>query len=501
MSDSTANSSTAVHLAIDLGASGGRVLSGKIVDGTLKMEAIARFGNNPLMIQNELCWDVLGLWRDICEGLERGGRGLNVQSVGVATWGVDYVLLDADDRMIGPAIHYRDQRTRNTMPAAFEKISREEIFAETGLQFMEINTAYQLFADARANAARLKMAENFLMIPDFFHWLLTGEKSCELTNASTTQLYNPTTRNWSDKVINALGIPRKIFGTIVQPGTRLANVQPSVARLTGLADVPVIVPATHDTGSAVIAVPAEDFAPSKPDWCYISSGTWSLIGCELPTPCINDKCSSYNFTNEGGVAGSTRLLKNIGGLWIFQQIRASIERRGREISWDQMVQKARDAKPLSFLLDPDDPAFVAPLDMIEAIEASADRTGQQVPSDEGVLFRAALEGLALRYRRSVEILEDLTGSEIRTIHVVGGGSQNPLLCQMTADACKRTVVAGPAEATGIGNLLMQMIGLGVLSSIEEARQLVRRSFQPQVYQPQNSAGYDQAAARFASLVG
>lgn len=493
-------SQSAVHLAIDLGASGGRVLSGKIEKGILKMEAIARFGNNPLTIQNEMCWDVLGLWRDICEGLERGGRGLDVKSVGVATWGVDYVLLDADNRIIGPAIHYRDQRTRDILPEAFKQISRDEIFAETGLQFMEINTAYQLFADARSQAARLKIAESFLMIPDFFHWLLTGEKSCELTNASTTQLYNPVTRNWSDKVIESLGIPRKIFGPIIQPGTRLGTVQPSVARLTGLNDVPVIVPATHDTGSAVIAVPAEDFAPSNPDWCYISSGTWSLIGCELPEPLINKKCSSYNFTNEGGVAGSTRLLKNIGGLWIFQQIRAALERRGKSISWDEMVQQARAAEPLGFLLDPDDPEFVAPLDMIEAIEKSASRTGQATPSSEGVLFRASLEGLALRYRRSVEILEDLTDSSIKTIHVVGGGSQNPLLCQMTADACNRRVVAGPAEATGIGNLLMQMIGLGVLGSVEEARGLVRKSFKPQVYDPQNPAPYDKAADRFAQLV-
>lgn len=493
-------SQAAVHLAIDLGASGGRVLSGRIENDVLKMDAITRFGNNPLMIQNEMCWDVLGLWRDICEGLQQGGTGLEVSSVGVATWGVDYVLLDADDRIVGPAIHYRDNRTRGIFPDAFAKIPREEIFAETGLQFMEINSAYQLFADARANAARLKMAESFLMIPDFFHWLLTGEKSCELTNASTTQLYNPSTRDWSDTVINALGIPRKIFGPIVEPGTRLANVQESVARLIGLHNVPVVVPATHDTGSAVLAVPADDFAPSKPDWCYISSGTWSLIGCELPQPKINDKCSTYNFTNEGGVGGSTRLLKNIGGLWIFQQIRASLQRRGREISWEEMVQQADMAKPLGFLLDPDDPAFIAPTDMIEAIEASASRTGQAVPRNEGVLFRAALEGLALRYRRSVEILEDLTDNSIKTIYVVGGGSQNPLLCQMTADACKRRVVAGPAEATGIGNLLMQMIGLGVLGSVEEARHLVRRSFQPTIYEPENYSPYDEAAGRFAELV-
>jgi rhamnulokinase len=491
-----------VHLAIDLGASGGRVLSGEIVDDRLRMTPVARFANDPVMVQGEMCWDVFGLWREITAGLHRAAadKSTSVQSVGVATWGVDYALLDADDRIIGTAVHYRDARCRGIIPAALQRLGREQIFAETGLQFMEINTAYQLFADVQSRAVRLQMAETFLMIPDLIHWLLSGEKSCELTNASTTQLFNPMTRDWSTRVIEGLGIPRKIFGPIVQPGTRLGVVQPSVAEATGLSDVPVIVPATHDTGSAVLAVPAEDFAPAKPDWCYISSGTWSLIGCELPEPVINDKCSAYNFTNEGGVAGSTRLLKNIGGLWIFQQIRASLQRRGREIDWEQMVKQAAAAPPLQFLLDPDDPALVAPIDMIDAIRETAQRTGQQPPDDEAVLFRAALEGLALRYRRSIEILEDLTESSIRTIHVVGGGSQNPLLCQMTADACDRVVVAGPAEATGIGNLLMQMIGLGLLASIDEARALVRRSFQPVVYHPRETAGYGPAAARFAELV-
>ncbi|XZE52722.1 rhamnulokinase [Planctomycetaceae bacterium SH139] len=491
---------SAVHLAIDLGASGGRVLAGKVTDDKLQLEAIARFPNNAVLVQEEMCWNLLGLWSDICHGLSAAGAFGEVRSVGVATWGVDYVLLDRDERMVGPGVHYRDGRTRGMLDKAFERISRERIFAETGLQFMEINTAYQLFADVMRQSARLQAAESFLMIPDFFHWLLSGEKSSELTNASTTQLYNPTTQTWSSEVLDGLGIPRKIFGDIVQPGTQLGQVQASVAKLTGLPGVPVIVPATHDTGSAVLAVPATNFAPSSPDWCYISSGTWSLIGCELPRPLINEKCAAYNFTNEGGVFGSTRLLKNIGGLWIFQQIRAALQRRGEEIDWETMVQQAEQASPLSFLLDPDDPAFVAPADMIEAITESAHRTEQTLPASNGVLFRAALEGLALRYRRSLEILEDLTGGSIETIYVVGGGSQNPLLCQMTADACRRRVIAGPAEATGIGNVLMQMIGLGALSSVDEARQLVRNSFNPLTYEPQNPAPYDQAAVKFNGLI-
>lgn len=490
---------TPLHLAIDLGASGGRVISGGIVDDRLQMQAVARFANEPVMVQDQMCWNLLGLWNEIQAGLSRAADGGDVRSVGVATWGVDYVLIDRDNSPIGPAIHYRDARTRGILDAAFERVSRERIFAETGLQFMEINTAYQLFADVRANAARLEAAESLLMIPDFFHWLLTGKKSSELTNASTTQLLDPRSRTWSDAVIDGLGIPRRLFGAVSQPGTNLGLVQPSVARRTGLENVPVVLPATHDTGSAVLAVPAENFAPQRPDWCYISSGTWSLIGCELPDPKITEQCAALNFTNEGGVGGSTRLLKNIGGLWLFQQIRASLERRGQPFSWEEMVARASSAPPLQLLIDPDDPAFVAPEDMVDAINEVARRSGQTPPSDPGALFRASLEGLALRYRRSIEALESLTDSRIETIHVVGGGSQNPLLCQMTADACGRRVVAGPAEATAIGNLLMQMIGLGTLQSIDEARGLVRRSFDPVIYQPQSTAPYDTAAERFNRL--
>jgi rhamnulokinase len=493
--------SSGVHLAIDLGASGGRVLAGQVQNGRLQMEAVARFANDPVFVQDEMVWDLLGLWREICAGLRKAAAVGEIKSVGVATWGVDYVLLDRDQRMVGNAIHYRDARTRGMVERLAEAMPREQIFARTGLQFMEINTACQLFADARTNAARLESAHSLLMIPDFFHWLLTGRRCCELTDVSTTQLYDPRTRDWAWDVIKAFGLPTRLFGEIIAPGTHVGVVQKEVAQRTGLHDVPVIAPATHDTGSAVLAVPAEDFAPAKPDWCYISSGTWSLIGCEVPEPIIDEKCSGYNFTNEGGVFGSTRLLKNIGGLWIFQQIRASLVRQGRELSWEEMVRQAEKAPPLEFLLDPDDPAFVAPRDMIEAIGHMADRTGQRLPGSEGGLFRAALEGLALRYRRSLEILEDLTDSRIETIHVVGGGSQNPLLCQMTADACRRRVVAGPAEATGVGNLLMQMLGLGSLESVQQARELVRRSYNPVEYLPKSPEPYDQAATPFNHLLG
>jgi rhamnulokinase len=492
--------STPVHLAVDLGASSGRVIAGWLADGKLTLHEVHRFANDPVRVQDSLQWDVLGLWRNIKDGLRAAaGQYPQVASVGVDSWGVDYVLVDDQDLIAGPVRHYRDGRTRGVMDRTFEIVPRQEIFAATGLQFMEISTLYQLVAAALAKESSLGIADGFLMMGDFFHWLLTGNRSIEVTNASTTQLLDPRTKTWCDDLISRLGLPRKIFSDCVEPGMNLGNVQASVASDIGLADVPVIVPATHDTASAVIAVPAKDFAPAKPDWCYISSGTWSLMGCELPQPRIDAQCAKLNFTNEGGVLGSTRLLKNIGGLWIFQQIRKSLERRAEADSWEAMVQAADQATPFGLLIDPDAEDFVAPDDMVAAISAYAARTGQTAPHSNGDLYRAALEGLALRYRVCLGMLESLVEHRIETIHIVGGGSQNGLLCQMTADACDRVVVAGPVEATAIGNLAMQMLGTGKLQSIDEARALVRSSFAAIEYTPQQPQVWHAPAERFAAL--
>ncbi len=489
-----------VHLAVDLGASGGRVIAGSICEGKLSLTPVHRFDNEPVRIQDSLQWDALGLWRNIRLGLkDAAAKFRQVESVGVATWGVDYVLVDEQDQIAGPVRHYRDKRTRGVVELAFETVPRSEIFAATGLQFMEISTLYQLVAAVNSKDPSLRIADGFLMMGDFFHWLLTGRRSVELTNASTTQLLDPRTKQWRGDLISRFGLPSGIFGDLVEPGTTLGSVQPSVAASLGLQDVPVVIPATHDTASAVLAVPAADFAPAKPSWCYISSGTWSLMGVELREPRINDRCSELNFTNEGGVRGSTRLLKNIGGLWVFQQIKKSMDQRGRAVSWDQMVAAAIDAPPFTLLLNPDDPAFVAPDDMVDAIGAYAKRTGQPEPSEDGVLYRSALEGLALRYRACLGMLESLVEHSIDTIHIVGGGSLNQLLCQMTADACDRVVIAGPVEATATGNLLMQMLGTGRLKSIDEARALVRDSFDAKRYEPQRPAAWTDVAGRFAAL--
>ena len=487
-----------VHLAVDLGASSGRVIAGAIRDGKLTLEPVHRFDNEPVRIQDSLQWDVVGLWREIQEGLRLAAiHHSQIASVGVDTWGVDFVLLNDQDRFAGPVYCYRDSRNEGMIERACQIVPRSEIFDATGLQFMDFNSLYQLLASRLSADPALEIADGLLMMGDFFHWLLTGRRSIEVTMASTSQLLDPRTKRWSTTLLGRFDLPERLFIPPTEPGTVLGTVQPSVAAITGLVDVPVVVPATHDTASAVLAVPASDFAPLRPSWCYISSGTWSLMGCELPQPKITKTCAALNFTNEGGVGGSTRLLKNIGGLWVFQQIRKSLQRRGREISWDDMVAEADLASPFGLLLNPDDPSLVAPDDMIDAIAGYAKRTDQPMPDSNGVLFRAALEGLALRYRACLAMLESLVEHPIDRIHIVGGGSLNQLLCQMTADACNRTVIAGPVEATAIGNVLMQMIGIGRLESIIQARELVRASFDTVTYEPRNPRAWDDPAKKFA----
>jgi rhamnulokinase len=489
-----------VYLAVDLGASSGRVIAGVLDQGKLELTVVHRFENEVVRVHDSLQWDVLGLWREILEGLRIAASSHErIESVGVDTWGVDYVLIDNTDQLTGTARCYRDNRNQGMFQRAFEIVPREEIFEATGLQFMDINSLYQLLAARFANDPSLKIADAFLMMGDFFHWLLTGQRSVEVTNASTTQLLDPRDKKWRTDLIERFDLPSHLFGDLVEPGTTLGNVQDSVAAMTGLQNVPVVIPATHDTASAVLSVPASDFAPSKPSWCYISSGTWSLMGCELPEPKINKRCSELNFTNEGGVSGSTRLLKNIGGLWVFQQIRKSMERRDQAHDWSEMVQIAERAKPFELLINPDDPTLVAPDDMVDAIHDYAQSTGQAAPQTTDVLYRSALEGLALRYRTCLEMLESLVENRIDTIHIVGGGSLNKLLCQMTADACNRTVVAGPVEATAIGNLLMQMVGTHQIADVNSARRLVRESFETVNYEPQNPSDWEEAADRFAKL--
>ena len=491
-----------VYLAVDLGASSGRVLAGLFDGQRLTLEEVHRFENGGTRANDRLYWDLLKQWRDVQQGLRAAGTkfGDRVASIGVDTWGVDFGLLGRNDEILGNPYHYRDSRTNGMLERAFAICSREEIFAETGLQFMELNTLYQLLAMRQQDSPLLDAAESFLMMPDLFHWLLTGLKTNEFTNASTTQFYNPRTKSWSNKLLDRFGIPTRMFGTIAPPGTQLGGLRRTVEEETGLSRVQVVLPGSHDTASAVMSVPTQHEPDDHPQWCYISSGTWSLMGVETPSPIINEKCRSLNFTNEGGVGGTTRVLKNIAGLWLVQECRRVRLQEGLDLSWDAMVQQAANSPPLDSLINPDHSAFLAPKHMPNAIRQFCRDTGQPAPADDGALVRCALESLALRYRMVLGWLEELTGGSIATIHIVGGGAQNRLLCQMAADACNRRVIAGPVEATAIGNVMMQAVSGSDVSSIAQARQVIRNSFDVAEYSPRNPSPWDEAFHRFVRLV-
>jgi rhamnulokinase len=489
-----------ISLAIDLGASSGRIIAAELRGDQILLHDVHRFENSPIPVGRRLHWNLLQLWQNIEHGLGLAQEQYpsRIASIGVDTWGVDYVLLDRNEDIVGPAFCYRDPRTRGKMQRAFDRISRSEIFAETGIQFMEINTLYQLFSMRDEASPLLDIAEHFLMIPDFFHWLLTGKMVNEFTNASTTQMLRPGVGGWSNRILDALQIPKKLFSEPVQPGTDLGLLRPLVRSRTGLDErTRVVVPATHDTGAAVLAVPAEGFALSKPNWCYISSGTWSLMGVELDRPILNEKAQQYNFTNEGGAQGSVRLLKNIAGLWPFQQCRASWQRRGKPYDWTTLTTLAAEAKPLQHWIDLEHPMFVAPEDMLDAIFNYLKKSDQKIPDSDGAVARATLESLALRYRVCLKWLEDLLGYPLETIHVVGGGAKNQLLCQMTADACNRRVIAGPAEATALGNVISQLLGMKRFDSIPEVRAWMRSSSMLEVYEPRNPDPWTAAADRLA----
>ncbi len=489
-------------LAIDLGASSGRHVAGLFDGNRLTLEEVHRFGNGPILLAGRLYWDVLRQWDDVLGGLRLSAAqyGERIQSVGVDAWGVDFGLLGRGDELLGNPYNYRDHRTDGMVDHASSIVPREEIYAQTGLQFIQINTLYQLLAMRVQNSPLLEMAESLLMIPDLFHWLLTGVKANEFTDATTTQFFDPRRGGWAIDLLNRLELPTHILGNVITPGTSLGAMRPAVIEATGLANVNVVVPGTHDTASAVMAVPAVSRPGERPDWCYISSGTWSLMGVETPAPIINDLCLSLNFTNEGGVGGTTRVLKNIVGLWLVQECRRHWGQEGITYTWDHLAREASEAPALIAFVDVDDPCFLAPGDMPEAIRGYCRRTGQPAPDTVGAVIRCALESLALRYRRALGSLERLIGGRIDTVHIVGGGTQNRQLCQMASDACRRRVVAGPVEATAIGNVMMQAVAAGVVGSIAQAREVIRRSFSVDEYTPTDADRWDEAYERYLKVI-
>ena len=483
-------------LAFDLGAESGRAILGTFDGGRLELDVLHRFPNGPVRTLDSMHWNILGLYQELLNGLRKAaGVHGSVDSIGVDSWGVDFGLLGRGGVLLGNPRHYRDPFTEGVMDAAVARLSKADIYRRTGLQFLRFNTLFQLLALQRDRSPLLDAAENLLLIPDLFHYFFTGIKSVEFTNASTTQMLDPGSRSWAFDLVQAFGLPAKILGSIVTPGTVLGPLRSSVAVETGLTSAPVIAPATHDTGSAIAAVPAKGEA-----WAYISSGTWSLMGVELARPHLTEQALLYNFTNEGGVDGSTRLLKNIMGLWLVQECRRAWEKSGKVYEYAQLALEAEQAPAFRSLIDPDDPSFMLPASMPAAIADFCRHTEQPAPTEAGSVVRCALESLALKYRWVLERLEELLQRPLDVIHIVGGGCQNKLLCQFTADACNRPVYAGPVEATAIGNLLQQARGLGIVGSLADAREIVRQSYALEVYEPRQAQAWADPYARFCRLL-
>ena len=488
------------YLAVDIGAESGRVMAGRFDGRHISLHEIHRFSNGPIRLGGTLRWNLIGLWAEIQNGLREANAryGSSISTIGVDTWGVDFVLMNRNDELLGQPWNYRDSRTEGMMNRAFQRVPRTEIFGQTGLQFMEINSLYQLLAMCQRDPELVSQAAKFLMVPDFLNWCLCGSRVVEFTNATTTQMLNATTRTWATDMLRKLDIPTQMFPEIVNPGTRLGALRRDVAEFTGLTGVQVIAPATHDTGSAVAAVPTSH--TGNPDWAYISSGTWSLMGVEVSNAILTEQALHRNVTNEGGIDGTYRLLKNIMGLWLVQRCKLAFEQRGLRADYAELTRKAAGAAPFRSLVNPDCGEFLRPDDMTEAIAQECRRTGQPVPEEEGQFVRCALESLALRYRMVLGWLEELTGVKVRVIHVVGGGAQNALLNQFTADACGVPVIAGPVEATALGNVMVQAMADGDVGSLGDIRDVVRRSEAITEFHPVNTEAWNDAWERFVRIL-
>lgn len=468
-------------IAIDIGAETGRVIVGDVS----KMETIYRFPNNFVRVKDSIFWDILGIFNEIKKGLKEAFKKYSDQivSIGIDTWGVDYVLLDDDD-LLGNPYHYRDKRTDNIMEEVFSIIPKKEIFTETGIQFMQINTIYQLYSFAKNKPQVFGNAKYFLTIPDLLNYWLTGIIKNEYSIATTTQLYNPIERDWSIKIMDKLGLKREIFGEIIMPGTKIGKLLPAIAREIGAdSEVVVVAPACHDTGSAVAAIPVED----DTNYAYISSGTWSLIGIESTKPIINEMSFKFNFTNEGSADGGFRFLKNVTGFWIIQECKKFWDEKVKSYSYDELTEMALKYGSANFKIDPDDSRFLKPglIDdnMPDRIKAYCQETGQKVPETPAEIVRGVIESLADKYTKTIKMIEEITNKTINEIYIIGGGCRNGLLCQIVANATGLSVFAGPVEATAIGNLMIQAKSMGQIKSIVEGRKVIRKSFDIKKYLP------------------
>lgn len=492
-------SASAGYLAFDLGAESGRAVLGRFDGERVALEEVHRFPNAPVRLPDGLHWDVLGIFAEMKEGLAKTARLVGedgLQGIGVDTWAVDFGLLDRDGSLIGNPYHHRDKRTEGTLEEAFRRVPKEQIYRTTGIQFLRINTLYQLLA--MEDSPLLEAGETLLMIPDLLNYWLTGEKACEYTNATSTQLYDLEGDGWATELMEGLSILARLFPRVIPPATELGPLLPEVAEEAGLGgtEVPVIAVASHDTASAVVAVPAE-----VEGFAYVSSGTWSLVGVETPRAVTTLEAMEANFTNEGGLGCRTRLLKNVMGLWLLQECRREWAGDGEEYSYEELVRLAEEAPAFGALVDPDHPSFMAPGGMLGRVRNFCEETGQEPPRGPGEISRCIFDSLALKYRHVIEQAEGLSGRPVEAVHVVGGGSRNALLCQLTADATRLPVLAGPVEATAMGNVMVQALACGRVSSLEEIRAVVRLSVEVTRYEPQGDAErWGNVAEHFSKLL-
>ena len=485
-------------LAFDFGASSGRAMLATFDGEKLTLEEKHRFSNDPVNINGNLHWDILRLFFEIKQGILKcvnsGDR--DIDCIGIDTWAVDYGLLDKNDKLLGNPYHYRDTRTEGMYDEAFKIVPKEDIYKETGIAFNWFNTIFQLLSARLSDDVTLKEAKTLLMIPDLFNFFLTGVKTTEYTNASTTQLYNSEKYEWSYDLMDKMGIPKDIFTDVVMPGTIVGKVKPELAEELGIEQIPVVAVASHDTGSAVVSVPV----PNQDDFIYISSGTWSLMGVELPEPNITEGALKHNFTNEGGANKTIRFLKNIMGLWLIQESRRQWAREGEELSFDELERQANAAEPFASMIDPDYPAFQTPGNMPQRIKDYCAKTGQKVPETKGEVIRCIAQSLGFRYRATVEGMEEVTGNKYNVVNIVGGGIKDKMICQFTANATKRKVSTGPVEATSIGNVIVQAMAMGAIKDLNEGRQVVKNSFDIKVYEPQDSEAWDAAYEKWQEII-
>lgn len=492
------------YLALDMGAESGRGMMGTLKDGKLGLNEVHRFQTGATSLPSKYprmegqknlsdrsyVWDFIRFWCEVKESIQKATRLARISSVGVDTWGVDFALLDRDGLLLATPFHYRDERTDGMMEEAFKRMPKETIYDITGIQFMQLNTIFQLLSMVVHDSPLLKAADKLLMVPDLIHYWLTGKAVAEFTDATTTQIFDTRKGEWSQEIIRAMGFPQHLFPQVVMPGTVLGPLRPSVAEELGTS-LQVVSPPTHDTGSAVAAVPAEN-----DDFIWISSGTWSIVGMNAPQPVINTDSFNNNFTNEGGAAGNFRFSKNVMGLWLVQQCRRKWQKEGKDLSYTQLTDMARNAPAFTALIDPDYTGFLKVGDMVEQIHDYCELTNQVFPQTEGEMVRAVLQGLALRYRFVIDQLEQMSGKRVATIHIVGGGTQNTLLNQFTADATGKKVITGPIEATAIGNIVTQAIAMGDIADWRAGADVIRSSFTIEEYFPGDQTPWDEAYRAF-----